>query len=155
MNLKQTIRMRLFGFFKIPLLAYVHPIMEEITVDRCVLRIPLSRRTKNHLSSMYFGVLCTGADATVGALTMEVVGKSKISMVIKSFQSDFLRRPDSDVFFVCEDGPAIADLAEKAKQSGERENRDVHLRAETRKGETQVVAKFTVALSLKKMKSFK
>ena len=38
--------------------------------------MPLRRRTKNHLGSMYFGVLAVGADITGGFLAMEPIQES-------------------------------------------------------------------------------
>ncbi len=38
------------------------------------IRIPLGWRTRNHLGSMYFGALATGADLVGGLLVMEKGG---------------------------------------------------------------------------------
>ena len=52
----------LFGFFKIPLIGFINPKLVELTDKRMVVRVPLRRKTKNHLGSMYFGALSIGAD---------------------------------------------------------------------------------------------
>jgi len=52
----------LFGFFKIPLIGYVNPKLIKLTDKSMVVKIPLRRKTKNHLGSMYFGALGIGAD---------------------------------------------------------------------------------------------
>jgi hypothetical protein len=54
---KQTLSVRALGWWKIPLIALVRPQVVEMGDDRCVIRIPLRRRTRNHLGSMYFGAL--------------------------------------------------------------------------------------------------
>src|ERR1035437_6053594 len=92
---KETFGMRLFGWLKIPLLASVHPTVVELSETRCVVRIPLRRWTRNHLGSMYFGALAIGADCAGGLLAMDQIKRSggQVSMVFKSFQAAFLKRP--------------------------------------------------------------
>ncbi len=67
---RETLSLRLFGLTRIPLLFYVGVSVAEISPERMVIRIPLKRRTKNHLGSMYFGALCVGADCAPGAFAM-------------------------------------------------------------------------------------
>lgn len=146
--LKDTLFLRAFGLVKIPLIFFIKPSIIDLTDKRTIVKVPLSYRTKNHLGSMYFGVLCTGADCAGGLLAMRLVqsyGK-RASMVFKDFKAEFLKRPDSDVLFICEDGEAAKTLVEKAAQSAERENTTVNVRAEC-KGE--IVAKFELTLSVK------
>ncbi len=52
-NVQATLLLRYFGFFKIPLLFFVKPSVVELSDKRVVVRIPLRRRTRNHLRSMY------------------------------------------------------------------------------------------------------
>lgn len=151
--LKETFKIRLLGFLKIPMLWFASPSIEEINDEKCVVKIPLTRRTKNHLNSMYFGALCVGADAAGGVIAWELIQKStaKIQLVFKSFKADFLARPLGDVYFTCTQGREIAELVRKAESSSERQNMDLHMTAETRlKGEPLQVAKFVLELSLKK-----
>ncbi len=152
MNIKETAQLRLFGFLKIPMLGYVSPSVDEVSDKKCVIKIPLSRKTKNHLGSMYFGTLAVGADCAGGYIAWQLIrkSKSKISLVFKDFHADFRARPESDVYFVCEDGEAISALVEKTIQSAERQNLPLKIRAETRKGETKTVADFVLTLSLKR-----
>ena len=56
--------LRLFGLLKIPLIWYVKPSVVSIGEEKIVVKVPLRRRNKNHLKSMYFGTLCVGADCT-------------------------------------------------------------------------------------------
>ena len=44
----------------------------------------------------------------------------RVSLVFKSFQAEFLRRPEADVFFTCAEGPRIRDLLDRVLASGER-----------------------------------
>ena len=65
-RLKATLMLRAFGLFKIPMILFVGPRVVEMNAERCVLKIPLGYRTRNHLGGMYFGTLATGADCAAG-----------------------------------------------------------------------------------------
>jgi acyl-coenzyme A thioesterase PaaI-like protein len=152
-KLKETITLRLFSLLKIPLIAHLKPVVEEMDDQRCVVRFPLKRRSKNHLGAMYFGVLCVGADCAGGLIAMNEIQNraAKVSFVFKDFQAEFLKRAEGDVFFTCEDGEKLRALVEKAEQSGEREEGAVHVIATvpSKLGDTPV-AKFTLTISLKR-----
>ena len=150
---RATLSVRAFGFFKIPLIFYVSPFIEEFNNERCVVRIPLNRRTRNHLKSMYFGVLATGADCAGGLMAMRLIEKSgqKVSLVFKDFKAEFLKRAEGDVLFSCEDGTAIRNLVDQAVISDDRVNLTVHVTATVPSllG-TEPVALFELTLSIKK-----
>ena len=151
---RQTFGMRLFGWLKIPLLASVRPSVVELSDTRCVVRIPLRRWTKNHLGSMYFGALAIGADCAGGLLAMDQIKRSgrKVSLVFKAFQATFLKRPESDVYFICEEGAAIRDQVRRALESEERITEPMHVQAAVKlpDGSFEPVATFTLELSLKR-----
>ncbi len=151
---KQTFGMRLFGWLKIPLLASVRPSVVELSETRCVVRIPLRRWTRNHLGSMYFGALAIGADCAGGLLAMDAIRRSGggVSLVFKAFQATFLKRPESDVYFICEEGAAIRDQVRRTLESPERITEPMHMQAAVRTpdGGFEPVAEFTLELSLKR-----
>ncbi|MDP1832436.1 MAG: DUF4442 domain-containing protein [Geothrix sp.] len=151
---KQTWGMRLFGWLKIPLLASVRPVVVELSETRCVVRVPLRRWTRNHLGSMYFGALAIGADCAGGLLAMEQIKRSggKVGLVFKAFQAQFLKRPESDVYFICEEGEAIRDQVRRALESVERITEPMHIQAavKTPDGTFEPVAEFMLELSLKR-----
>jgi acyl-coenzyme A thioesterase PaaI-like protein len=149
----ETTRLRLWTFAKIPLLFFLRP--SVIRADECstVIRIPLTRRSRNHLGSMYFGALCAGADLA-GALTamrrIDASGR-RISLIFKDVKAQFLKRAEGDVFFSCEDGEAVAGLVRRAIESGAREELPVRIVATVpdRLG-NEPVAEFHLTLSLKR-----
>jgi acyl-coenzyme A thioesterase PaaI-like protein len=151
---KETFSMRLFGWLKIPLLASVRPSVVELGETRCVIRIPLRRWSKNHLGSMYFGALAIGADCAGGLLAMDQIKRSggKVSLVFKSFQASFLKRPESDVYFICEGGEAIRDQVRRTLESEERITEPMAIQAAVKlaDGTFEPVAEFTLELSLKR-----
>lgn len=151
---KQTFGMRLFGWLKIPLLASVRPSVMELSETRCVIKVPLRRWSKNHLGSMYFGALAIGADCAGGLLAMDQIKRSgaKVSLVFKAFQAQFLKRPESDVYFICEAGLAIRDQVRRALESEERITEPMHIQAAVKlpDGTYEPVAEFLLELSLKR-----
>jgi len=151
---KQTLGMRLFGWLKIPPLASVRPSVVELSETRCVVRIPLRRWSKNHLGSMYFGALAIGADCAGGLLAMDQIKRSGggVSLVFKAFQAAFLKRPESDVYFICEEGTAIRDQVARSLASEERITEPMHIQAAVKltDGSFEPVAEFTLELSLKR-----
>ncbi len=52
----------MFGFFQSAIDLVVSPKAARTDNQHAEVKIPLKRRTKNHLISMYFGVLAVGAD---------------------------------------------------------------------------------------------
>mgnify|MGYP001228872970 FL=1 len=86
---KANLALKLFGFAKIPVIGFVGPKIIQIDDDKCILRIKLKRRTKNHLNSMYLGVLAVGADLACGMLGLYHIQESgkNISLVFKDFKS--------------------------------------------------------------------
>ncbi len=152
-RLRETLFLRSFAFLKIPALFYVRPVMEEIDDEKCVVRIPLRRRTKNHLNAMYFGVLAAGADCAGGFMAMRLITKSgnKVALLFKDFKAEFLKRAEGDVLFTCTDGDAIRQGVAEALSSGERVNLPVHVTATVpSKLGTEPVARFELTLTLKR-----
>lgn len=151
-SISDTLYVRLFGLLKVPLIFYVSPKVVTINDDKCEIMIPLTRRTRNHLHSMYFGVLCTGADIAGGLIAMNEIDKSKkkIALSFKDFHADFLKRAHGDVLFRCTQGKDIKKFVQDVIESKERMNFPVQIEAIVpSKPEDGVVATFTLTLSLK------
>lgn len=149
---RENLSLRWFGLTRIPLLFYVGVRVVEITPERLVARIPLRRRTRNHLGSMYFGALCIGADVAPGAYAMYLIRQQpeRISMVFKDFQAEFLKRAEGDVYFICDQGKEIAALVAQAVASDERVERQLDVIATVPSLSDEPVAKFKLTISLKK-----
>ena len=86
---RDTAMIRMFGMLKVPMLFWIRPSVIELSDERCEIKIPLSRRTKNHLNSMYFGVLACGADCAGGLSAMKQILQSdqKVSLAFKEFDA--------------------------------------------------------------------
>lgn len=146
-----TFKLWLFAFWRIPMIFWLRPRVLDLSKKRAEIKIPLSRRSKNHLQSMYFGALCVGADLAGGIQLMRLLGKDikQVSFAFKDFKADFLKRPHADVHFICEEGEKVAQIIEKARISKEREATDMIVTALTPKLNNEVVGQFTLTLSLK------
>lgn len=149
---KQTFLVWYFGITKIPLIFFVKPRVIQLDESQCVIKIPLHRRTRNHLKSMYFGVLAVGADLASGLLAMQLLDRSdhKISLIFKDMQANFLKRVDGDAIFTCTDGQKIRTLVEKVIDTGERHHEPLNIQvtAPDKYGD-EILATFTLTLSLK------
>lgn len=148
---KTTRLIQLFGITKVPMIWYCRPKVIEHTDEKIEIKIPLKRKTKNHLGSMYFGVLAVGADITGGFLAMDPIQESgrKINLIFKDFKADFLKRPEGDVHFKCNDGLAVKELVDRVSKSSDRHNFKLSIEATVPSISSEVVAKFELTLSLK------
>lgn len=148
---KLTWLIRLFGFTKVAMVYYCKPKVIHVDNESLEIKIPLNRRTKNHINSMYFGALSVGADITGGFLALLPIQKSKrkIVLLFKDFNAKFLKRAESDVHFFCKDGKAVSDLVNKAIETGERQNYTLQITATTPKISNDIVAEFSLTLSIK------
>ena len=121
-TVKDNLKIRALGLFKIPVIAFLSPKVVQADDHKLVLKIPLNYRSRNHLGSMYFGALAVGADLAVGYLAFRHMEKQggRLNLVFKDFKAEFLKRPEADVHFICDEGDGIAAMVAEALQSGER-----------------------------------
>lgn len=151
-KLFETLRVRLFTLLKVPLVAWLRPVVEELTPERCVLRLPLNRRSRNHVGSMYVGALCTGAEVCMAVLLFQRIFNEKLPlvMVARTLDARFLRRAMGDVYFTCEGGAVIESVVQKAMETGERQEAEVTIVAHVPSDGPDPVARFRTVLSAKR-----
>ena len=152
-SLRDTAMLRLFGLSKVPLLFWIRPRVVVMNDEICTISIPLNRRTKNHLNSMYFGVLACGADAAGGLMAMKLIKNSgqEVALAFKEFEAKFLKRAEGETHFTCRQGKEISEFVDMVLTSDERHHMPVTVIATCPKqlGD-EPVAEFTLQLSLKK-----
>lgn len=144
--------LRTIGMKQIPLIYYVGARVVEADDERTVIRIPLNRRTRNHLGSMYFGALAIGADVTGAWVAFMLLQQSReqVSIVFKDMKAEFLQRPEGDVHFTCLDGKAVRKAFAATIADGERKNVPVRVVATVpSKTGDEPVATFDLTLSAK------
>jgi len=150
--IKDTAFIRLFGFAKIPMLWFLKPTVVSLDRSVCEIKIPLTRKSKNHLNSMYFGALCCGADLAAGFMAMKEIQASgkKIALSFKSMNANFYKRAESTVHFKNTQGKEISKFVQEVIDSGERMEKVMTVEATCpKKLGKELVAKFDLVLSLK------
>lgn len=96
--------------FLIPLSRGLDVKVCEVTDTRCVLTMPLKRRTRNHLGSMYFGAQMTLADLTVGIALFRRYPPGPYGGVIKRVEADFRLKAKGLIRCICDIPPEVLDV---------------------------------------------
>ena len=141
-----------FGLVKVRLINFCRPQIVDVNKKEVILSIPLNRRTSNHVGSMYIGVMTVGVDLVAGLTAMLKIRDSKknVILIFKDMTSNFLKRAEGDVHFICKIREKIDKAVEEAIVSGERVNLLVPVIATVPdKFGDEPVAEFTITLSLK------
>ena len=139
----------ILGFMKIPMIRYTKPKLLAIDDNTVRVKIKLRRRTKNHLSSMYFGALSVGADIAGGIQVFYFSKKMdrKVSFAFKGMNAQFLKRAESDIVFESNEGQKIQKAMEKSLIEGSRINDSIMVEAKNDSGE--IVATFEMIVSVR------
>tara|TARA_B100001029_G_scaffold23210_1_gene15870 strand:- start:1408 stop:1719 length:312 start_codon:yes stop_codon:yes gene_type:complete len=101
---------------------------------------------------MYIGVMTVGVDLVAGLTAMLKIRESKknVILIFKDMTSNFLKRAEGDVHFICKIREKIAEAVDETIESGERINLLVPVVAIVPdKFGDEPVAEFTITLSLK------
>ncbi|NTS78383.1 DUF4442 domain-containing protein [Catenovulum sp. SM1970] len=147
-------QLTLFALTKVPMIFFCRPKILAINDENIAVKIRLNWFTRNHLKSMYFGTLCIGADLAAGFMVFAKAeqGNHTIHFAFKDMQAEFLKRPESDVYFVCEQGHLIDKQLSRAINTGQRVNQQVNVSAYCGTYEPphrEVVAQFALTLSVR------
>lgn len=151
-KMPSTIQLRAFGLTQVPLLFLVLPKVQAMDDHKAEVRINLNWLTQNHLKSMYFGTQGIGADCVVAVLALHVVKKLKKATVIpvfKNFEANFLKRAETDVLFICDEGDKIWTMVEQAHRSAERVTEPIKARAVNPDNHAEIYSEFSLGLSLR------
>lgn len=143
---------KLMSFFKVPLLFSTSPKVLRLDDEATTVYLPLKRKNKNHLGSMYFGALAMGAELSVALMAIKETNESKhkVSFIFKDFSVQFLQRGDKGVYFTCEESGGVRALVKKAEQSSERVEQEFKGFAYTDLKTKEPILTYTLTLSLKK-----
>jgi hypothetical protein len=149
--LKLTAVVNAFSFFRIPLLAFITPVIEELSDTRAAAKVRLDLRTRNHLGVMYFGALAMGAELSIAARALVAIQESgkRLDFIFKDFNAEFRKRADGHVLFVCDEGEQIAALVRRAAESTERVEQTFSGRAYVPSKSTDSVMDYRLTLSIK------
>jgi hypothetical protein len=150
-NKALTCVVRAWSFWNVPLLYSMKPKVINLNDNECTVCIPLRRKTKNHVQSLYLGALAGGADAAAGLLGGFHIHKSKqsIRFLFKDMNAEFFKRAEGDTYFYCTDGQKIKALVEKSQQTQKNQKDTVTVHAKCPKISDDIVASFRMTISLK------
>jgi hypothetical protein len=150
-KIKFTALINLFSLLKLPLLAFVTPEFTEFTDEKCVVKIRLGYRTRNHLNSMYFGALAMGAELSIAAAAIQAIQDSgqRIDFIFKDFEAKFLKRGDAHVLFICDQVADVRALVQTAAASNKRSEQTFQGFARTVNSEEPIMT-YRLTLSVKK-----
>ena len=151
-RLKYNLYLWYFGLTKVRLINYCHPQIVDVSEKGVTLLIPLNRRTRNHVKSMYIGVMTVGVDLVTGFTAMLKIRESKrnVILIFKDMKANFLKRAEGDVHYICNEGKKIAQAVDETLKTGERVNLLVPVTATVpEKFGDEPVAEFSITLSLK------
>ncbi len=151
-RLKYNLYLWYFSLTQVRLIHYCRPKIHDITEDGVTLFMPLDRRTRNHVNSMYIGAMVVGVDMVAGFTAMLKIRKSKrnVILIFKDLNAEFFKRAEGDVHYICKEGKAIEAAVEETLRTGERVNLPVPVIATVPdKFGDEPVAKFSITLSMK------
>ena len=154
---KENLFLKIYSWWKIPLIGFCSPKIIECSLQKTIIKIPLKYQTKNHLGAMYFGSLAIGAELSIAMLAVKLIkahtdaGGDRIDFIFKDFKANFLKRADGDVHFICEEAKIVSDQIDQAKISTDRINKTLIAYAVVPKNsETEKIATFELTLSVKR-----
>lgn len=117
--------------------------------DRCVLSMPVNKRSRNHLGSMYFGAQMTLIDLTVGVLLFQRFPPGPFGGVIKRVETDFKIKAKGLISCTCQMDLATIDALEEVRHnvSGKSE---AWLPVKLRDDKNQLVSEGRVLVAIKR-----
>ena len=76
--------------------------VEELTAERAVSSLPLRRKTRNHVGSMYFGVQMTLAEMTMGILLFKHFPPGPYNLLVVRSEADFHAKAKGALRAICD-----------------------------------------------------
>lgn len=76
--------------------------VEEVSEWRAIAAVPLKRRNRNHVGSIYFGAQMTLAELTMGLLLFNLFPPGPFGVLVKRVEADFHTKAKTAVRAVCE-----------------------------------------------------
>lgn len=122
---RETLALHGYGLTKVPMVFFVGPRVEELTLDRSVIRIPHSFRTRDQGGALYAGALTMGAELAVGLIGMRTLRSagSRVELSVKGMDMKVHRRIERDGIFVCNEGAVIREAVREAQRIQSQVNR--------------------------------
>ena len=94
--------------------------VEALSDERSQATLPLKRRTKNHVGSVYFGAQMTLMEITMGLVLFRHFPPGPYGMLVNRVEADFHAKAKGSVRAVCEPGSVVEELRRALDASAER-----------------------------------
>jgi len=143
------------GLMGIPMMGYVRPRIAELSQDKVVVRVNVSRRTRNAYNSLFLGALAVGADCVAGFFPMKFMLETghRTLPIMKSATAEYYKRVSTYAHFTCTQGRELFELCNQVVSTGERlEAAIVVIVTAPEEFGDEPVARITQVLSLKNLK---
>ena len=151
-RLKHNLYILFFGLTKVRLILFCRPKIIDITNDEVILSVPLNRKTRNHVGSMYIGAMTVGVDLVTGLTAMLSIRKSKRNIVVifKDLNATFFKRAEGNTHFICRHLSEIERAVQEVIKTKNRVNIEVPVIAIVpEKLGDEPIAEFKITLSMK------
>ncbi len=131
----------------IPLTSGLGLTVEEVADTRAVTTLPLKKRTRNHVGSVYFGAQMTQAEITMGVLLFHLYPPGPWGMLVKRVEADFQAKGKGTLRAVCEPpAEALDALAQARTNEDGKAEAWIPVRVTTLDGEAVTDARFLASL---------
>ncbi|MBK7637223.1 MAG: DUF4442 domain-containing protein [Saprospiraceae bacterium] len=106
--------------FKLPSVFFWGIRVTKLETNSCELTIPFCWRTQNPFSSVYFAALAGAAELSTGALCqLQLAGRTPHSMLVVDFKMKYLKKANTKITFVCNQGDGLSNQLDKLKDAGD------------------------------------
>lgn len=113
----------------VPMIEYSKLSIVHLDDQKCIIKMPFISQNKNHVNSMYFGSIAIGTEVAAGILGLHYLERYNLMplLVFKDISGSFLRRSESDTYFICNDYHSIAQAVKDLIESKGRVNVSVNV----------------------------
>jgi len=139
----------------VPMMQYVRPSLVELSDSKVIVRVDLSRRTRNLHASMFLGAFSVAADCVAGVFPIRFMFETghRVAPIVKTTSAEFHKRVTTYAHFICTQGEELTQVCKEATLTGQRIEMplDVIVIAPKEFGD-EPVAKINLMLSIKRYK---
>lgn len=134
--------------FKLPSAVFWRLRIKELSLEKCEVTIPFFWRSQNPFNSIYFAAMAGAAELSTGALCqVGMAGKGSYSMLVVDFKTEYHKKANQKITFVCNQGMELIKLIEGLKSG---ESSTITMISTGTNPNAELVAKFFVTWSIKR-----
>ncbi len=110
------------GLMRVPMMGYIRPRLVELSANKVVVRVDLSRRTRNMYTSMFLGAFTVAADCVAGVFPVKFMLETghRVPPIVKTSSAEYYKRLNSYAHFTCTQGDELTRLCKQAVATGQR-----------------------------------